>query len=138
MNSILYAQVIYSVILYYLIKWPEGSKTKLKCVEVHHFLGHVMFALGLATCATGLQSMQWSDLAAQDMPYMINASFVANGHDDMMGDPYTPGSTLSNLASAGSVLLLALGIFTFAALRFLPTATSHIAVPSSTISTPQL
>jgi len=99
-------QAIYSAVIYYIMKWPAGSeREKAHYVDIHHFIGHVMFAVGLASCATGFQSMQSSDLAS--MPDMTD-------------------SVDSRLASAGSILLLALGIATFAALKFLPVKKNNL------------
>ena len=121
-------QIIYAFTIFYLIKWPISSEEKKgKYVNIHHFIGHTVFALGLVTCMTGLQDMQSSDLALADMPYIMNASFVANGHDDMMGDSgYLPSSTLGMLSASGAMLLFALGMSTFAAVRFMALAQSTI------------
>ena len=117
-------QVLYSFIIFYLMKWPEGTEeTKKQYVEVHHFMGHAMFALGLTTCATGFQDMQSSDLAMADMPILMNTSYVPPP-DSMEG--YGPSSVDAQLASTGAILLFALGAATFSALRFLPLAKSTI------------
>jgi hypothetical protein len=105
---------------------------KQRLVDVHHFLGHCMYGLGLATCATGFQDMQSSDLAAADAAVytVLNGTLESeypNGHDDANGDTgYLPNSTLAQLSSAGAVLLVTLGIVTYAALRFLPKTPSQL------------
>ena len=104
-------------------------------MNIHHFIGHTVFALGLVTCMTGLQDMQSSDLASSGMVMTMstntNASYVASGGvtsgDDMMGDSgYLPSSTLSMLSASGAILLFALGMSTFAAVRFMTLAQSTI------------
>ena len=125
-------QILYSLVIFYFMKWSEGTEeTKRQYIEVHHFMGHAMFALGLATCATGFQSMQSSDLAMADMPILMNTSYVPEP-DSMEG--YGPQSVEAQLASAGSILLFALGFATFSALKFLPLA-KNIA-PSDLSSVP--
>lgn len=130
-------QVIYSVVIYYIMKWPAGTeKRKQVFVDAHHFIGHCMFAVGLATCATGLQDMQSSDLASStvttdDMSSMSGMTIMTgmtmgNATQAMAG--YGPFSTDAQLASAGSVMLFVMGACTFAALKFLPNAQSYLKI----------
>ena len=126
-------QIIYAFTIFYLIKWPVGSEgKKSKYVNIHHFIGHIVFALGLATCMTGLQDMQSSDLASSGMAMSAdtNSSYVASGvvtsGDDMGDSGYLPSSTLSMLSASGAILLFALGMSTFAAVRFMTPAQSTI------------
>ena len=45
--------------------WPPMSQDRRQIfVEIHHFFGYSVYAMGLAACATGLQDMQSSDAAA--------------------------------------------------------------------------
>lgn len=49
-------QIIFSIVLFGVMKWPEdkdSQKKKAEYKQVHHFIGHCMFAAGLAACATG-------------------------------------------------------------------------------------
>jgi Eukaryotic cytochrome b561 len=124
-------QLVFSIVIYYFMEWTssaESQATKKVCVEVHHFIGHCVFAMGLATCATGLQDMQSSDLASaamsvsdDEMGENMTMAVVTNISMTMAmatDDGYTPGSLWSNLASSGTILLLALGVSTFASLKF--------------------
>ena len=115
-------QVVYGIFLgIFLSKHPEESATTIRYKEVHHFLGYCMYALGLAACITGLQDMQSSDLAMADLNYLMNASYVSpmsmDDQDDLMTG-YRPASVWAQLASGGAFLLAALGMSTFATLRF--------------------
>ena len=50
-------QVIFSLILFGVMKWSEDKeslKKKAEYKQIHHFIGHCMFAAGLAACATGV------------------------------------------------------------------------------------
>lgn len=71
----------------------------------HRFLGNCIFAVGLAVCAMGLQDMQSSDLATSTPPMENMAGMQMNG--------YYPDSLQARLASAGSIVLVFLGITTF-------------------------
>ena len=45
--------------------WPPMSQDRRQIfVEIHHFFGYSVYAMGLAACATGLQDMQSSDADA--------------------------------------------------------------------------
>jgi len=115
-------QCIFSVAVFCVIDWG-GYKDQLKeeCIAVHHFMGHCLFAMALATSMTGFQDMQSSDLAeSYSMPPIANSSSVM-----IAMDGYAMESTNAELASATSVLLLCLGISTFAALKFLPTVIAN-------------
>jgi hypothetical protein len=127
-------QLLFALVLFYLVQWSAATKKVL--VDVHHFTGHMMYALGLATCITGFQDMQSSDLAAADMlmATMVNGTMVMmypNGHDDAAAyaggaSGYLPDSMLSNLSAACGILLFLLGVSTFAALKYLPKTTPPI------------
>mmetsp|Transcript_15721 Transcript_15721/g.21595 ORF Transcript_15721/g.21595 Transcript_15721/m.21595 type:complete len:487 (+) Transcript_15721:50-1510(+) len=127
-------QLLFSLWLFVLTTWPVGSTTKQGLLALHHFLGHVCFAMGLATCATGLQGMQSSDLAessSSSSSSMTSTDFSNSTMTDMGGDMgYGPHSTKAQLASAASILLLAIGISTFAALKFLPRQTKKSIPPA--------
>ena len=139
-------QLFFSIWLFAVAKWPTGTEeTKQWLVSVHHFVGQSSFVMGLATCATGLQDMQSSDLAStvplvvsvasdagsSDMMTMMtmpmtmsNATMMGMGmNTTIMVPPYDAMSTYAQMSSACSVLLLALGVSTFAALKFLPRVT---------------
>lgn len=64
--------------------------------SLHSFLGKVTYVAGLATCATGLEDMQSSDLS--------DVSYGAH-------------STFSLMAAAGSIVLIFLGMAVFAVLE---------------------
>ena len=136
------AQLLFSVWLFGLVRWTAGSEhSKAQFVSLHHFMGICSFAMGLATCASGFQDMQSSDLASTEssdttssnttsdttMTMMkMNTTMHSSSNDDAMSTsamavaPYAADSTFAQLASACAVLLFALGMSTFAALRFLP------------------
>jgi len=80
---------------------PENQITFFK---YHRFLGKSVYVLGLATCSMGLQDMQSSDLAGSTAPSDV-------GEVAMIG--YLPNSNLAQYSSAGSLLLLLNGLFTF-------------------------
>ena len=57
-------QFIFAVWLRLLTKWPAGSEDrKAVFASVHQFMGYSVYAMGLATCATGFQDMQSYDAA---------------------------------------------------------------------------
>ena len=113
---------------------------------LHVVLGHLVFALGLAACATGFTDRQSSDLGLADAVYQlapaslntddpaVKAVLRSDGRtDDFVyagrpGNPYLvdgvaaykPHSGSAQLACVAAVLLFALGVATNAALRFLP------------------
>lgn len=121
--ALLGVQILFSIALFYVMKWPAGSeKSKEDWKGVHQFMGHCLFALALATCATGFQDMQSSDLAASYAGGMMgpNATMTMYQGDDVAPDGYSYKSVNSQLAAAASVMLIALGVSTFAAVRFLP------------------
>ena len=79
---------------------------------LHSFLGKVTYVVGLATCASGLEDMQSSDLS---------------------GAGYPPHSTFSLMAAAASIVLIFLGLAVFGVLevkrnadvKTLPLAVNH-------------
>jgi hypothetical protein len=73
-----------------------GSKRRQFVSSLHSFLGKVTYVAGLATCATGLEDMQSSDLS---------------------GVSYGAHSTFSLMAAAGSIVLIFLGMAVFAVLE---------------------
>jgi hypothetical protein len=73
-----------------------GSKRRQFVSSLHSFLGKVTYVAGLATCASGLEDMQSSDLS---------------------GDGYGAHSTFSLMAAAGSIVLIFLGMAVFAILE---------------------
>jgi len=77
----------------------------------HRYLGKCVYAVGLATCAMGFQDMQSSDLAGSTPPG-TNMTDMMMMNMTMAG--YYPDSDLAQYASAGSLLLLISGLFTFA------------------------
>lgn len=95
-------------------KTKLSSETLSLIKKGHQFLGKCTFAIGLATCASGFQDMQSSDLANNWMIEMM-PSMVMTGMDEGYG-PYTLNAQLS---SACSVMLIVLGMFVFGALTFL-------------------
>jgi hypothetical protein len=74
----------------------SGSKRRQFVSTLHSFLGKVTYVAGLATCATGLEDMQSSDLS---------------------GVSYGAHSTFSLMAAAGSIVLIFLGMAVFAVLE---------------------
>ncbi|RKO88984.1 eukaryotic cytochrome b561-domain-containing protein [Blyttiomyces helicus] len=93
---------------------------KRKVSKYHKFLGSVVYAAFLATCAMGLEDMQQSDLATSTPPANVTAdqamaSTMAGMNMANMGPitGYLPNSNLSYYATSGSVLLLVCGLFTF-------------------------
>ena len=111
--------------------------------SVHAFLGHCVYAAGLATCASGFMDMQSSDLAQGYAASLLDPAFVAaagaavsmsmggNGTSvaDMLGintgtddgtTSYRPHSYYSQLACAGTLLLALCGISTALTTTFLP------------------
>jgi len=95
----------------FLVLWGSQIICKLLAVNLpkayHRFLGNCIFGVGLAVCAMGLQDMQSSDLATSTPP-MDMASMAGM---EMVG--YYPDSLNARLASAGSIILVLLGIATF-------------------------
>jgi Eukaryotic cytochrome b561 len=58
-------QFIFAVWLRMLTKWPPGTEDrKAVYAEAHRFMGYTVYAMGLASCATGFQDMQSYDAAA--------------------------------------------------------------------------
>ena len=123
--ALLGLQILFSIVLFYVMKWPAGSeKSQGDWKGVHHFMGHCLFALALATCATGFQDMQSSDLAASyasmgDMG-SANATMAMYQGGEVAEGGYSYNSVNSQLAAAAAVMLIALGVSTFAVIRFLP------------------
>ena len=57
-------QFFFAVWLRLLTKWPPGTEyRKAVFAGVHQFMGYSVYAMGLATCATGFQDMQSYDAA---------------------------------------------------------------------------
>jgi hypothetical protein len=73
-----------------------GSPRRQFVCSLHSFLGKVTYVAGLATCASGLEDMQSSDLS---------------------GVSYGAHSTFSLMAAAGSIVLIFLGMAVFAVLE---------------------
>ena len=101
---------------------PEQNLRQL--VKFHKFLGKTIYITGLATCALGLQDMQSSDLASSTPPLpgvcdtlgMGAGGSVTVGNITLNVTGYCPTSPEAQYASAGTILLMLLGISTFAAL----------------------
>jgi len=85
--------------------------------NIHSFLGKIVYATGLATCAMGFQDMQGSDLSSS-MPPMNDTQMAMMNMT--MGDDmgYSPTSTLAQSACACVLLITFCGIATFAALNW--------------------
>jgi len=107
--------------------WAKPDE-KLILVKIHQFLGKVIYVLGLATCAMGLQDMQSSDLAGSTPPMPMVGSDDMNMGDNMgmiMANGslmnmtgYYPHSMYAQYASGCSILLLFIGIAVFGILTF--------------------
>jgi hypothetical protein len=78
-------------------------------ITYHRFLGNCVYGVGLAVCAMGLQDMQSSDLAYSTPP--MDMADMAAMNMTMSG--YYPNSVEARLASAGSIVLVFLGMATF-------------------------
>ncbi|RKO86686.1 eukaryotic cytochrome b561-domain-containing protein [Blyttiomyces helicus] len=91
----------------YVLNADADAETKRDFGRYHRYLGACVYALGLATVATGLQDMQGSDLAASTPPGLVGTV----GADNMTG--YLPDSQLAEFAAAQGVLVAAMGIATF-------------------------
>lgn len=99
-------QVVSSV-TFRLAPVPKSLKDGFS--DWHQYLGCCVFVSGLATCALGLQDMQSSDLAGSAM--LMDGSCMS-----MPG--YAPHSMLAMLASAAALMLIVVGMSTFAAMKF--------------------
>ncbi|RKO84879.1 eukaryotic cytochrome b561-domain-containing protein [Blyttiomyces helicus] len=86
-------------------------EVKKKASKYHKFLGSVVYAALLATCAMGLEDAQQSDLSGSTPPFNFTADLAANATGAITG--YLPDSDLSRYAASGSVLLVVCGLFTF-------------------------
>jgi len=124
----------------------RGGSGRGLLATMHVVLGHLVFALGLAACATGFTDRQSSDLGVADAVYQLAPASLntddpavktvlrSDGRtDDFVyagrpGNPYLvdgvaaykPHSGSAQLACVAALLLFALGVATNAALRFLP------------------
>ena len=100
-------QFIFSVWMHAIAKWPEGTEdTKAFYNEIHKFVGYCVYAVGLASCASGFQDMQGSDYAG----FQSDAAAAMLANPDMtlaqMVEMSTPG--LGNeLASVGETKMCA-------------------------------
>ena len=84
--------------IYVFSKWPDGTENlKKNYIEIHHFFGYCVYALGLSTCATGFQDMQSTD-----------AEMLAATIDATSGSNYMPPPSGAVLASVGMLLQLIL------------------------------
>jgi hypothetical protein len=92
--------------------FPNNPKVQGLVHMSHRYLGKVIYAVGLATCAMGLQDMQSSDLAGSTAPNIV----AEIGEANMIG--YLPNSTLAQYSCAGSLLLMFIGMATFATIQF--------------------
>lgn len=94
-------QFICSVWMHAIAKWPEGTEDRKAFLnEIHKFVGYCVYAMGLASCASGFQDMQGSDYAALQSD--AAATMLANPSmsQAQMIEMITPG--LGNeLASVG-------------------------------------
>jgi len=100
---------------------------KTRVSKVHKFCGKIIFVTGLATCALGFQDMQSSDLASSTpvIPGIIStlsmngqSVVVLAGNITMNVTGYFPNSLEAQYSCACTILLLFLGIATFAVLEF--------------------
>lgn len=94
-------QFIASVWMHAIAKWPEGTEDRKAFLnEIHKFVGYCVYAVGLASCASGFVDMQGSDYAALQSD--AAAAMLANPSmtEAQMVEMRTPG--LGNeLASVG-------------------------------------
>jgi len=107
--------------------WAKPDE-KLLLVKIHQFLGKVIYVLGLATCAMGLQDMQSSDLAGSSSPMLMVGSDDMNMGDNMgmiMANGsmmnmtgYFPHSMYAQYSCGCTILLLFIGIAVFGILTF--------------------
>jgi len=95
-----FLHIVGGMVLFGLKLVPENMMQTV--LQLHHFIGKIVYIFSLATCAMGFQAMQSSDLAA--------------GMLGMAG--YTPSSTLAQLACGGALLLAFLGVSVFAVFQF--------------------
>ena len=96
-------QFIFAIWLHGVSKWPEGTESRKALLsEVHNFVGYSIYAMGLATCATGFVNMQTSDIAAPEETSHAEAVLSMDDHSSMMG---TTGVAVgANLASVGKMI----------------------------------
>ena len=87
-----------------------SAHQRQRWAKYHRFLGRVVYAAGLATCALGFQDMQSSDLAGSVPPYVSTANFT---QDQLDGMGYYPNSNVAQYSGAAVMLLLLQGIATF-------------------------
>jgi len=109
--------------LYIHIFGKLSANDKKLLNQIHRYLGKVVYAGGLATCALGLQDMQSSDLCSSSPPMPGMYDTAGMGQMDMSGmsmnmSGYYPDSPEAQYSSGGTVLLLALGMATFGVLEF--------------------
>jgi hypothetical protein len=98
--------------LLFIFLWLCQSLLKLAQIpiNIHRFLGKVVFVIGLATCAMGFQDMQSSDLSSSTSPGMNMSGMNMSG--------YFPDSVLAQSANACIYLIVFFGIFIFAIFQF--------------------
>ena len=88
-------QFIAGLWIYVFSKWPEGTESlKKNVLEIHHFFGYCVYAMGLSACATGFQDMQSTDAA------MLAATIMTD--DKNTGSKYMPPPSGAVLASVGT------------------------------------
>lgn len=118
-------QLLFGLFTFTLAKTFSSDASKVLLKQIHQFSGHCVYALGLATCATGFQDMQSSDLAGTYMASDASSNMTTTMDMSMMPtDDLTLGykynSTWAQQAAAAAVLLFSLGVSTFAAVKFSP------------------
>jgi len=114
--------------IYVFVKRDLSPKSRIQLSKLHKFLGKAIYIAGLATCALGLQDMQSSDLAASTTPipgvsdtqsmYQIESITIGNSTFNISG--YFPYSPEAQFSCAASILLLVIGMVTFAVLEYFP------------------
>jgi len=96
-------------------------------LKAHKFFGKIIYVTGLATCALGLQNMQSSDLASSTpvIPGIVDTLsmggqqvVVLPGNITVNVTGYYPDSPEAQYSCACTILLLFLGIASFAVLEF--------------------
>ena len=99
-------QFLFAIWLHGISKWPEGTESrKMLLSEVHNFMGYSIYAMGLATCATGFVNMQTSDMAAPSETSHDEAVLSLLSMDDHSTMMDTTGPAVgANLASVGKIL----------------------------------
>ena len=98
-------QFLFAIWLHGISKWPDGTETRKALLsEVHNFMGYSIYAMGLATCATGFVNMQTSDISAPaetSHDEAVLSILSIEDHSSMMD---TSGAAIgANLASVGKI-----------------------------------